>query len=120
MKSGDQPINMKPDQAARSDVAAQNIALRKAALAQAKDKAEQDRILRMTDQDLKENYKDLMGKPQLTPAQAHAAGETARGLNQPSGAPAPPPAPKVGDVVQGFKFLGGDPSVQTSWAPAGP
>lgn len=33
--------------------------------------------------------------------------------------PQPTQGPKVGDIVDGFKFKGGDPSVQTNWEKAG-
>lgn len=42
-----------------------------------------------------------------------------RGIERPSQASSPAPAsggPKPGDIVDGYKFLGGDPSKQESWA----
>lgn len=40
-----------------------------------------------------------------------------KGISVPGGAPAagPRPAPKKGDVVQGYRFKGGDPSKQDNW-----
>lgn len=51
-------------------------------------------------------YENMLGK----------VSEQMRGMGIDVPAPAGPPAPpKIGDVVQGFRFKGGDPGVQTNW-----
>ena len=103
------------------DLARQALALRQQAEGRALTDAETNETLKMYGL----SRDPISGKAAITPEQAQTKVQGLRGNATPEGGPQaplpkPPPAPKVGDVVQGYKFLGGDPAQQGSWAPAGP
>lgn len=61
--------------------------------------------------------RDIMGKFLLTPAQAQQRADDMRARAPAPAAAAAQSVPQVGEIRKGFRFLGGDPGQQTSWAP---
>lgn len=105
-------------QTQRANQGDQRVAIAQGQLEVAKQRLGRDLTKDETDEVLRASglTKDpISGKLGMTPAQAQPGVQQLRGNAAGASAPAAGAPPAVGTVMQGYKFLGGDPAAQSSW-----